>query len=132
MSIGTNTYGGKLAIIANHLLGLHGSKHSVTKGQKAGEHAAVKVAPKAEEPASAEQKPEVKSEPKSGAESEAKSGAKSGAEPAEQPSDLAIPEFEEGKKAKGVKAFYDKAAEKIIAAAKSGDVAALQAMPNAE
>lgn len=124
MQFGTNTYGKKAAIIANHLLGLHGSEHQVAAGQKAGEHAAVKVAPKAEEPASAEQKPEVKSEPES--------GAKSGAEPAEQPSDLAVPEFEEGKKAKGVKAFYDKAAEKIIAAAKSGDVAALQAMPNAE
>jgi predicted DNA-binding WGR domain protein len=48
-SFGTNTYGKKLAKVANHLLGLHGSQHQVTPGQKAGEHAAVKQAP--EEPA---------------------------------------------------------------------------------
>lgn len=38
---GTNTYGKKLAIIANKLLGLHGSEHQVAPGQKIGTHAAV-------------------------------------------------------------------------------------------
>jgi predicted DNA-binding WGR domain protein len=41
---GTNTYGAKLAKIANHLLGLHGSTHTVTPGQKPGTHAAAQVA----------------------------------------------------------------------------------------
>lgn len=45
MQFGTNTYGKKLAIIANHILGLYGSEHKVTAGQKAGEHAAVQQAP---------------------------------------------------------------------------------------
>lgn len=125
MQYGTNTYGKKAAIVANHLLGLHGSAHQVAAGQKAGEHPAVKNAPKAEEPAAAEQKQEVKTEPKS----EAKSGDKSEAKPAEQPSDLAVPEFAEGKQAKGVKAHYEKTANKIIAAAKAGDLSALQFMP---
>lgn len=40
-SFGTNTYGKKLAVVANHLLGLHGSQHKVMAGQKAGEHAGV-------------------------------------------------------------------------------------------
>lgn len=42
---GTNTYGKKLATIANHLLEKHGSQHKVTPGQKAGEHQAVQSAP---------------------------------------------------------------------------------------
>lgn len=40
-SYGTNTYGQKLAKIANHLLGLMGVTHKVAHGQKAGTHAAV-------------------------------------------------------------------------------------------
>lgn len=36
---GSNTYGQKLAKIANHLLALHGSPHKVVAGQKAGTHA---------------------------------------------------------------------------------------------
>jgi hypothetical protein len=43
-SFGSNTYGQKLAKIANHLLGLHGSAHTVTPGQKPGTHAAAQVA----------------------------------------------------------------------------------------
>lgn len=41
---GTNTYGQKLAKIANHLLALHGSQHKVEPGQKAGTHGAVQGA----------------------------------------------------------------------------------------
>lgn len=42
---GSNTYGQKLAKVANHLLGMHGSAHKVAGGQKAGTHAAVQSAP---------------------------------------------------------------------------------------
>ena len=45
ISYGSNTYGQKLAKIANHLLGLHGSQHKVAPGQKAGTHAALQSAP---------------------------------------------------------------------------------------
>jgi predicted DNA-binding WGR domain protein len=38
---GTNTYGQKLAKVANHILALYGSPHMVKAGQKAGEHKAV-------------------------------------------------------------------------------------------
>lgn len=47
---GSNTYGKKLATVANHLLGLHGSPHKVAPGQKAGEHAAVQHEPEAPKP----------------------------------------------------------------------------------
>lgn len=47
MQIGQNTYGHKIAKVANHLLGLHGSEHKVVAGQKAGEHPAVNQAPAA-------------------------------------------------------------------------------------
>lgn len=40
-SYGVNTYGKKLAVVANHLLGKYGSPHKVAPGQKAGEHPAV-------------------------------------------------------------------------------------------
>ena len=45
---GSNTYGQKLAKIANHLLGLYGSQHQVVAGQKAGTHAATLNAAPAE------------------------------------------------------------------------------------
>lgn len=45
MQFGTNTYGKKAAVVANTLLSLHGSQHTVTPGQKAGEHVAVQKAP---------------------------------------------------------------------------------------
>lgn len=211
---GTNTYGKKLAIIANHVLGLLGSDHKVTPGQKAGTHAAVQTAPEieaeapkakpvseaptggkaltsnqkaivegienylglklnasyvknnvinidtdglqqhnlhaienygtqfgkfkaepggykkislvlskqapapqAEKPAAAEPKPEPQQE-KSMPAPEKKDDA-----------ELAVPEFAEGKQAKGVKAYYEKVAKKIIRAAKAGDLSALQFMP---
>lgn len=52
-SYGTNTYGKKLATIANHLLGKMGSAHKVAPGQKAGEHAAVQAPAEAKAPAPA-------------------------------------------------------------------------------
>ncbi|WP_441280591.1 hypothetical protein [Tardiphaga sp. 862_B3_N1_1] len=45
MSVGSNTYGKKIAVIANHLLGLHGTEHKVAPGQKSGTHAAIQSAP---------------------------------------------------------------------------------------
>lgn len=109
---GTNTYGKKLAIIANHVLGLLGSEHKVTPGQKAGAHAAVQTAPEIE--------------------AEEKKGAEKPAEPAQEKkadSQLTMPEFAEGKQAKGVKAHYEKTAKKILSAARKGDLSALQFMP---
>lgn len=41
LPFGVNTYGKKAAIIANKLLGLHGSPHTVEPGQKAGQHPAL-------------------------------------------------------------------------------------------
>jgi predicted DNA-binding WGR domain protein len=41
---GSNTYGQRLAKIANTLLGMHGSAHKVEAGQKPGTHAAAQVA----------------------------------------------------------------------------------------
>ena len=111
-SYGTNTYGKKLAIIANHVLGLLGSEHKVTPGQKAGAHAAVQTAPEIE--------------------AEEKKGAEKPAEPAQvkkADNQLTMPEFAEGKQAKGVKAHYEKTAKKILSAARKGDLSALQFMP---
>lgn len=45
-SYGSNNYAKKIVITANHLLKLHGSPHTVSVGQKAGEHDAVQNAPK--------------------------------------------------------------------------------------
>lgn len=107
-SYGTNTYGKKLATVANHLLKLHGSQHQVAPGQKAGEHAAVKQAPPPAPP------PEL--EPQTG-EAPAAPGA------------LAMPQFIEGKTTSGVVAHYEKLAQKIIDHGQAGNVQVLQDMP---
>lgn len=145
---GTNTYGKKLVIIANHVLGLLGSEHKVTAGQKAGAHAAVQTAPEIE----AEQKHDVGDTAKElsdlMAADKAHQEQKAAKKPSDQPapgvsaetvpapsnkgeasSSLSMPEFAEGKQAKGVKAHYETTANKILAAAKAGDLAALQSMP---
>ena len=133
MQYGTNTYSKKLAIIANHLLGLHGSEHKVSVGQKAGTHAAVQTAPEIEAEAPAP-KPEPKPEPKAEVKPEPKPEPKAEEKPAPAPekkgdAELAVPDFAEGKKTHGVKAYYEKVAKKIIRAAKAGDLSALQFMP---
>lgn len=133
---GTNTYGKKLAIIANHVLGLLGSDHKVTPGQKAGDHAAVQTAPEIEAgkpaPAPAEPKPAPAPEPEKPAPKEAEPAPQQDAPaPAQKPAsvdDLKVPEFAEGKMSKGVKVHYEKEAKKIIVLAKTGDLAALQFM----
>lgn len=114
MSVGSNTYGKKLATIANHLLGLHGTEHKVTPGQKAGAHAAVQNAPA--EPAPAQEPPAVEAP---------ETVAQPAPEPATAPG-LAMPEFAEGKTTTGVKAYYDAQAKKVLELAAAGDVAGLQ------
>lgn len=149
MQYGTNTYSKKIAIVANHLLGLHGSEHKVQPGQKAGEHHAVQSVPKDEQASSqtesqkeladlmaadkahqeqkAAKKPSDQPAPGVSAETVPAPSAKGEASPS-----LSMPEFAEGKQAKGVKAHYEKTAGQILAAAKAGDLAALQSMPNPE
>lgn len=105
---GTNTYGKKLATIANHLLGLYGSEHKVTPGQKAGTHAALG----GDAPAAVPQTPvEAKPAPAS--------------EPAATPSP-GMPQFAEGKNTTTVKAYYEKVAQKVLDMAAAGDVAGIQ------
>lgn len=121
---GVNTYGKKLVIIANHVLGLLGSDHKVTPGQKAGTHAAVQTAPEieAQEKQPAEPVAAEKEQPK---EPEKPAAPAPDKKPA---GDLTMPEFAEGKQAKGVKAHYEKTAKKILSAARKGDLSALQFM----
>lgn len=120
---GVNTYGKKLSTIANHLLKLHGSEHQVTPGQKAGEHHAVQSAPA--EPV-AETKPEPKATPEP-VKAETKPAEKPSTEPASS-GGLALPQFEEGKEAKGVLAYYEKKAKHVLELAAAGDIGALNQM----
>ena len=155
---GTNTYGQKLAKVANHLLGLHGSAHKVEAGQKAGDHAAVQSAePPAAHPTGL---PEHLAPPhasiaqaatKTGAKDEALQAAvdhlkEDAADPAMPPGEaaedkalvqkleaaqgasLVMPEFEEGKKTTGPKAYYESVAKKVIGFANAGDAAGLKGM----
>jgi hypothetical protein len=112
---GTNTYGQKLAKIANHLLGLHGSQHSVAPGQKAGEHEAVKQVP-----AELHSAPAVNETPTE--------TAAPAVESSTQEAGLSLPEFQEGKEKKGVKAYYDSVVAKILTMASAGDLAGVQGM----
>lgn len=121
---GTNTYGKKLSIIANHLLEKHGSPHKVTPGQKAGEHPAVQSAPA--EPAP-EAKPDPTPEPPK-VEAEPPK-VESAAPKVESSSEgLTIPQFEEGKEAKGVVAYYEKKAKHVVELANAGAITALNQM----
>lgn len=135
---GTNTYGKKLAIIANKLLGLHGSEHQVVPGQKIGTHAAVTQATTAP----------TKDEALQAAVDHLKEDAQQGDLPAEEkaedaalvqkleaaqeqpaaPAGLAMPAFEEGKTTTGVVAYYEKVAQQILAMAAAGDTAGLEKM----
>lgn len=163
---GTNTYGQKLAKIANHLLGLHGSAHKVVAGQKAGTHAAAQVAEPADPhptglpehiaPKVAEPTPPTEAAHTEGdkwvmpldaavaehkelvAAAESPSKADDKAVLAEQKAELgkleaaqaagplAMPAFEEGKTTTGVKALYEKTAQKIIDHGHAGNVAVLE------
>lgn len=126
---GTNTYGKKLVIIANHVLGLLGSEHKVTPGQKAGAHAAVQTVPEIE----AEQKKPAAPAADTTPSDQPAPGVSAETVPApsnkgEASSSLSMPEFAEGKQANGVKAHYEKTAKKILSAARKGDLSALQFM----
>lgn len=78
---GTNTYGKKLAIIANKLLEMHGTDYKVTAGQKAGSHHVVA----GESPAPVEQKAPAPSAPAAPAPAPAATP-----EPASNPTDYQI------------------------------------------
>lgn len=130
MQLGTNTYSKKIGIVANHLLGLHGSEHKVQAGQAAGSHPAVQTTPEIE---AEQKKPAAPVADNTPSDQPAKSVS---AETVPAPSDkgeasssLSMPEFADGKQAKGVKAHYEKTAKKIIDAAEAGDLSALQSMP---
>lgn len=130
MQFGTNTYGKKGAAVANHLLGLYGSEHKVSPGQKAGEHAAVSQAQQTPEaaPDIAAPAPDItpteKPKPKIGPVGQALAAAAAEPAPAEKPAatGLAMPAFVEGKTTNGVVDYYEKQAQKILDMAAAGDV----------
>lgn len=149
-SFGTNTYGKKLAIVANHLLELHGSTHKVTPGQKPGTHAAVQAANDSAPPAPAPEPVAPKEEKKDEAlraavdhlkedskqedipepekeEDKALIGKLEAAQDS-KPGALEMPDFVEGKDTPGVKKYYDGVASKIIDLANAGDSAGLAAL----
>lgn len=126
MRIGTNTYGRRLALVANKLLEMHGTEHRVTAGQQAGEHAAIKpdgsvpvddLFPETLGAATAPQpEPEVQ-------ESAPEQPPAEPAAPA-----IAMPDFQEGKTVSGVVDYYQGVASKIMALAAAGDMAGLERM----
>jgi predicted DNA-binding WGR domain protein/N-acetylglutamate synthase-like GNAT family acetyltransferase len=130
---GTNTYGKKLATIANHLLALYGSEHKVVAGQKAGEHGAVK-SPAASEPAPL---PDLDS-PEDMATDFTKPAPAPAAAPVPAPApapaaktdpvagELQMPDFQEGKTTTGVKALYEKVGQKVIDHGHAGNVSVLE------
>ncbi|QNJ57423.1 ADP-ribosyltransferase [Pseudomonas phage Dolphis] len=110
---GVNTYGKKLATVANHLLGLYGSEHKVTPGQKAGEHAAVQ---QAQDDAPAPAAPDTPA------------AAPKVEQPAPNTGGLPMPAFVEGKTTNGVVSYYEKQAQKILDMAAAGDADGLAKM----
>lgn len=117
---GVNTYAKAAAKLANYLLQQMGVKeHVVTPGQDAGTHAAVQAPPAQVEP-QAQTQDVAPEPPQAPAEPEPK------AEPAPvpAPNTVTMPEFAEGKTKTGVKAYYEKVAAKLLAAA--GDASALE------
>uniref|UniRef100_A0AAU6W243 Uncharacterized protein n=1 Tax=Pseudomonas phage Touem01 TaxID=3138548 RepID=A0AAU6W243_9VIRU len=116
MQVGTNTYGKKLALIANSLLEQHGAEHKVAPGQKAGEHDAVKVAPV--EAAAPVVEPEPAPAPN------IESPAPNITEEAPSTT-LSMPTFAEGKTTKGVQKHYEAKAKKVMRLAAANDVAGL-------
>lgn len=148
---GTNTYGKRASIVANHLLALHGSQHTVRSGQKAGEHEAVQVAPTeqghaegdkwvmpldaaikehrdlvdiAETPDKEDDKAELGEQKAELAQMEA---AKAEPEAPAAPA-LTMPAFQEGKTVTGVVDYYSKVAQKVLDMSAAGDVAGLAQM----
>lgn len=111
MPIGTNTYGKKLAIVANHLLSQYGTKHKVAAGQKAGEHEAVKAQESKVEPAKQTEPTKEKAKPKQ-----------------TDKSALAMPTFIEGKTTNTVVSYYEGVSQKILDMAASGDLDGLEKM----
>ncbi|WOL24339.1 ADP-ribosyltransferase toxin [Yersinia phage fHe-Yen8-01] len=123
-SYGVNTHGKKLALIANFLLEMMGSKEQVVAGQKAGEHPAILNYER--EPETVEQ---MVDQAVDAVVAEAKTEAKD--QPVEEkpvegkPGDLVMPDFESGKNSTGVRTAYELQANKILAAT---DLASLEAV----
>lgn len=109
---GTNTYGKRLATIANKLLEMYGTEHRVTAGQKTGEHTAI---------AATDDMP-LFNQPK------ATSATKVSPVPVTSSEDpgLPMPEFKEGKTTTSVVSHYEKVAQKVIDLTAAGDADALQ------
>lgn len=135
---GVNTYGKAQAKIANTLLEMHGSTHKVSPGQKPGWHAAVEAASHVTpaEPAAGD---------KNGGPASVPAAAEADAMVSPAPSQpvnttvhkmlgnpaapvLAMPDFTEGKATTGVKAYYEKLAQKVIDHGKAGNVSVLTDM----
>lgn len=131
MPIGVNTYGQKLAKVANYLLqGMGISQHVVAHGQVAGAHAAVTPAEaKGPIPPPVEPPPP---EPIPVAAHAAQEVSDNASSSAPVNNNLTMPEFAEGKTKVGPKAFYEKIATKIIQQAEAGNVSVLQDMVNPE
>lgn len=138
MNLGTNTYGKKLAKVANYLLQGMGvtEEYQVAPGQKAGEHHAVKQTPApVETPAPAANEPVIAAaavieaakadDPVVEAVVETPA-APFMAYPSSGP--LAMPEFVEGKTTTGVVDYYQTQAMKVIDMAESGDLDGLVQM----
>lgn len=135
-SFGTNTYGKRLAIIANKLLKLHGVDHQVAPGQKLGTHAAIQgdgvdlQGPPARQQLDLNEKPVAPSRAEAAAEPAVQQSpqAEEQSPQAEAPAGLAMPEFQEGKTVSGVVDYYQGVASKILAMAAAGDTAGLARM----
>lgn len=174
MGIGSNTYGGKIAKIANKLLGMHGSEHVVLAGQKVGTHEAVQSAPAAPHasglPAHLAELapklqagwdakgttvtdvtppgygPDTKDAAIQAAVSHLKEDVGQKGMPAGEAAEdkalvqkleaasgpLPMPQFDEGKKTTGVKAHYEKLAQKVIDHGLAGNTSVLEGLPSPE
>lgn len=129
---GSNTYGKKLTTIANHLLGLHGSAHLVMYGQKAGSHAAALQEPQAPHPSGLPEHLAKFVQPSHTVTDVTPPGYGPEPEPeAPAAGPLKMPDFQEGKTTAGVKALYEKVAQKVIDHGHAGNVVPLMDMVDA-
>lgn len=111
---GSNTYGKKLATIANKLLDMYGSEHKVTAGQKAGQHpVAGGDIPAADPIAKPEQASPIETAP---------------IDPVDPEPDASASVFVEGKNTTKVVSHYETQAQKISDLVAAGDAPGLQAL----
>lgn len=124
---GTNTYGKKLSMIANHVLGLYGSEHTVAPGQKAGDHVAVAT------PKDADHHEQVNQVAQQASDQAVVADAAPPVPVADEAAvtGLALPAFTEGKTTTGVVEYYAKVANQVLDLAAAGDATGLQALKDA-